>query len=298
MADRARLPELSEQEAGVEVKAIYEEIKACCRVPMVALIYRHLATHDGLLEWSWRVLAPAMRSGALSRAAREAAAAPLSAQLPPLTPDAAQALGLTEMDLAAIAYIATAYNTANPHNIIAVRVLMTLLATDEAGGSDASADGPPVATATFPALPPVVQLEDMPPALAERVRRLRVSGDDGSRGIVPTLYRHLAHWPDYLMVSAQALEPLFLNGDIEADASRIATGADTAAARLAVELAAHDSPEGRHTGAAREALLATLGAFTATIPEMITVGRLLAAALPPVRCKCPSGKKLIRWNRL
>ncbi|MDP7642848.1 MAG: hypothetical protein QGI52_10380, partial [Alphaproteobacteria bacterium] len=134
MADRARLPELSEQDAGDEVNAIYDEIKACCRVPMVALIYRHLATHDGLLEWSWRVLAPAMRSGALSRAARQAADAPLGAALPPLTPDAAEALGLAEIDIAAIAYIATAYNTANPHNIIAVRVLMGLLANDQAEG--------------------------------------------------------------------------------------------------------------------------------------------------------------------
>lgn len=251
---------------------------------MVALIYRHLATHDGLLEWSWRVLAPAMRSGALSAAARDAAALPLSAELPPLNPDAAAALGLTPMDLSAIGYIATAYNTANPHNIIAVRVLMTLLATDEAQGFAAASDSSPrVATATFPALPPVVQLEDMPPALAERIARLRVGGDDGSRGIVPTLYRHLAHWPDYLMASAEALEPLFQSGDIEADASRIATGASAAAARLAAELAAHDSAPGRPSGAAREALLTTLGAFASTIPEMITVGRLMMAALPSGR---------------
>ncbi|HJN59690.1 MAG TPA: hypothetical protein QF630_01470 [Alphaproteobacteria bacterium] len=282
MADRARLPELSEQDAGDEVKAIYDEIKACCRVPMVALIYRHLATHDGLLEWSWRVLAPAMRSGALSRAARQAADAPLGAALPPLTPDAAEALGLAEIDIAAIAYIATAYNTANPHNIIAVRVLMGLLANDQAEGranADAQAN-PPAATAALLGLPGVVQLEDMAPALAERVGRLRVAGDDGSRGIVPTLYRHLAHWPDYLMASAAALEPLFRSGEIEAEAARVASAADTAAAQLGTELAAHDSALGRPTGAARQALLATLGDFADTIPEMITVGRLLVAALP------------------
>ena len=44
MASASRLPELSEHDAGPEIKAIYGEIKACCRVPMVALIYRHLAT--------------------------------------------------------------------------------------------------------------------------------------------------------------------------------------------------------------------------------------------------------------
>jgi hypothetical protein len=247
---------------------------------MVALIYRHLATHDGLLEWSWRVLAPAMRSGALSAAAQKAAAAPPGISVPPLTPDAAEALGLAPMDVSAIAYIITAYNTANPHNIIAVRVLMNLLASEQAQGRAGAEAGRRGAPARFPALPPLVQLEEMPPALAARLGRLRVSGDDGSRGIVPTLYRHLGHWPDYLTASAAALEPLFKNGEIEAAAAHIAGAADAAAARLGAELGAHDSPEGRPTGAAREALLATLGGFAATIPEMITVGRLLTAALP------------------
>lgn len=280
MASPSRLPELSEQDAGPEIKEIYSEIKACCRVPMVALIYRHLATHDGLLEWSWRVLAPAMRSGALSAAARQAAAAPLAVALPPITADKVEALGMTSMDVAAIRYIATAYNTANPHNIIAVGVLMGLLASDQAQGGAGGASGTPVAPAAFPALPPLVQLEDMPPALAERVQRLRVASDDGSRGIVPTLYRHLGHWPDYLSASADALVPLFQNGKIETAAAEIGERADIEAAHLGAEFAAHDSPNGRPSGAAREALLATLAAFANTIPEMITVGRLLTSALP------------------
>jgi len=280
VAEAKRLPELAEADAGDEIKAIYTEIKACCRVPMVALIYRHLATHDGLLEWSWRALAPAMRSGALSAAAEELASVPLAAELPPLTREKAEALALKPMDRAAIAYIVTAYNTANPHNIIAVRGLMTLLASEEAGGGSGGDPGQPVPPAAFPALPPLVQLEEMPPELAERVVRLRVSGDDGSRGIVPTLYRHLAHWPDYLLDQADALAPMFLSGDIEDTATRIATGANTAAARLAGELTPHDLPAGRPSGAAREQLLATLTAFSATIPEMITVGRLMAGALP------------------
>jgi hypothetical protein len=280
VADAARLPELLEQDAGSGIKAIYDEIKACCRVPMVALIYRHLATHDGVLEWSWRVLAPAMRSGALSAAARQASAAPLTIALPPLLPSEAEALGLTEIDIAAISYVATAYNTANPHNIIAVRVLMGLLGADQAQGGAGGDAGAPAVPAAFPVLPPVVQLEDMPPALAERVKRLRVRSDDGSRGIVPTLYRHLAHWPDYMSASAEALAPRFQSGEIETAAAEIGAAANAAAARLGTELAQFDTPEGRPSGAAREQLLATFAAFADTIPEMITVGRLLKEALP------------------
>ena len=280
MADAKRLPELPEQEAGGEIKAIYQEIRSCCRVPMVALIYRHLATHDGLLEWSWRVLAPAMRSGALSAAAREVAAQPLGIALQPLALSKATALGLAPMDISAISYTATAYNTANPHNMIAVRVLMHLLASDQAHGSVGLDAGSPAAPVAYPSLPLLVQLEQMPPALAQQLGRLRVAGDDGSRGIVPSLYRHLAYWPNYLMAAAEALEPLFKSGEVEAAAVKIFGAADESAKQLSAELSVHDSPEGRPSGAAREALLATLGAFANTIPEMIAVGGLMRAALP------------------
>ena len=224
-------------------------------------------------------MASAMRSGALSAAAHHVAIAPFDAALPMLTPEAAKTLSLKPMDIAAIAYITTAYNTANPHNIIAVRLLMSVLATDQASGRAGVGSGSPVPTVQFPALPPLVQLEDMPPALARRLKCLRIANDDGSRGIVPTLYRHLAHWPDYLMVSAEALEPLFRSGEIEVAASNITHEADAAAARLYGELAAHDSMAGRPSGAAREALLVTLSAFAATIPEMIAVGRLMMNSL-------------------
>ena len=82
------------------------------------------------------------------------------------------------------------------------------------------------------------------------------------------------------MAAAAALEPLFQNGAIATAAAEIAQAADDEAARLGSEMAAHDLAEGRPTGAARENLLATLGAFAATIPEMITVGRLMSGALP------------------
>ena len=280
MANVKRLPELSERDAPTEIKAIYDEIRACCRVPLVALIYRHLATQNGVLEWGWRALAPVMRSGVLSDAAEKLASVPLAAELPLLTREKALALALKPMDRAAISYIVAAYNTANPHNIIAVRVLMLLLASEEAGGQCSGDSGKPTPLAKFPGMPSLVELEEMPPALAELIPRLRIGSDNGSRKIVPTLYRHLAHWPDYMMDQANALIPLFQGGEIEEAATRIAAIADSNALRLGKELTINDLPGGRPTGATREQLLVTLADFAATIPEMIAVGRLMAAALP------------------
>ena len=57
------LRELPEAEASGNAREIYEEIKSLCGVPMVALIYRHLATIPGALEWAWALLRPVMAAG-------------------------------------------------------------------------------------------------------------------------------------------------------------------------------------------------------------------------------------------
>ena len=57
------LSELSEDQARGDILQIYQEIRRLSAVPMVALIWRHLATLPGTLEWAWDFLAPAMRVG-------------------------------------------------------------------------------------------------------------------------------------------------------------------------------------------------------------------------------------------
>jgi len=63
------LPELAERDASGETAAIYAEIRRLGGVPMVALIFRHLATLPGALEWMWAALGPSWRSGELQEAA-------------------------------------------------------------------------------------------------------------------------------------------------------------------------------------------------------------------------------------
>jgi len=63
------LPELSERDARGEKAGIYAEMKELGAVPMVALIFRHLATLPGGLEWTWAAIGPAWRSGRLQEAA-------------------------------------------------------------------------------------------------------------------------------------------------------------------------------------------------------------------------------------
>jgi hypothetical protein len=59
----ALLAELAERDATGEKGAIYSEIRRLGGVPMVALIFRHLATLPGTLEWAWGVVGPSWRAG-------------------------------------------------------------------------------------------------------------------------------------------------------------------------------------------------------------------------------------------
>ena len=77
------LPELSERDATGEKAAIYAEMRRLGGVPMVALIFRHLATLPGALEWAWTAIGPAWRTGQLQETAwRIATASPAFATAP------------------------------------------------------------------------------------------------------------------------------------------------------------------------------------------------------------------------
>ncbi|MFC7688420.1 hypothetical protein ACFQY5_01010 [Paeniroseomonas aquatica] len=62
------LAELREAEAPPETAAIYAALRAASGVPQVNLIYRHLATLDGVLPWVWAAIRPPLLDGRLAAA--------------------------------------------------------------------------------------------------------------------------------------------------------------------------------------------------------------------------------------
>ena len=57
----ATFAEIRETDASPHVAALYADIKAATGTPQVNLIFRHLATFPGVLDWAWAVLGPAYR---------------------------------------------------------------------------------------------------------------------------------------------------------------------------------------------------------------------------------------------
>ncbi|MBT3173089.1 MAG: hypothetical protein HN333_16850 [Rhodospirillaceae bacterium] len=100
--------------------------------------------------------------------------------------------------------------------------------------------------------------------------------DTAGDGIVPSLYRHLANWPDFLSAAVDALAPRFADGTVQALAHEIAiTGQHKTAALIA---GADIAPLPRALVENRAAVSGSVEKFSRRIPEMIVVGRLLAAA--------------------
>jgi len=122
------LAELPESQASGAIRHIYAQIKQLSAVPMVALIYRHMATIPCALEWSWAVVEPVMRAGLLQQRAWQLAAAALVPHQLAIPRAALQASGLNGADVRAIAGVLDAYNRANPVNIMVVRCLALHLA--------------------------------------------------------------------------------------------------------------------------------------------------------------------------
>ena len=265
------LPELCERDAVGEKAAIYAEMKRLGGVPMVALIFRHLATIPGGIEWAWGAISPAWREGRLQEAAwriaREVPLQPIAA----IPREALAALGVDDTGLAEIRIVIDSYNRANPENMLSVLCLLRLL-----GGAPAALPLAPRAWTPPPApgpLVPMVDVATMPASVTALLDLVAAPGNAGGPRVVQSLYRHFAHRPGFLALAVTMLRQRFDDGSIYRSVASIATSMNAAADDLSRSLCAPPAPD--------PAIGAVCQRFAGTvIPQMIVVGALLARALP------------------
>ncbi len=274
---QALLSELPEAEARGAIAQIYDEIRQLSAVPMVALIWRHLATLPGTLEWAWALLAPAMRAGVVQQVAAHLAAKARVAHPRSIPAAALRACGISEADQRGITEVLHAYNRANPVNIVMVRCLSLHLSARV--GSINAQPWPHWQTPEAPPkLPPMVNPEAMSPTVRAMALLLTNRGAQQAPSTLwPSLYRHLAHWPAFLGL-ATVLVPTEFEA-IDAVAARMRHEVDRAAEDIAARLSiSADRPVPvTATGAA---LQSAIDQFSGRIPEMVVIGNLLQDALP------------------
>ena len=269
------LPELQESEAPDEIRAIYREIRHLTGVPMVALIWRHLATLPGVLPDVWSSLAPVLRSGLLQETAWQVALHARVPQLVPLGPADLARLGVDGEGRRAIGDVLAAYNRANPVNMLCVTTLLArLLRPDgQALAPDVVLWQPP---ASVGPLPRMVAPAEMEPALRRLLDGLVLPTDavTDPDSAIPSLYRHLLAWPGYLDWMAGALRDTIAD-----DRLRQATVTMRASLAREADILVVQVPPALALQAHPQAKIA-LNRFSSLIPQMIVVGRLLEGALP------------------
>lgn len=279
----AFLAELAEREATGEKARIYAEMRRLGGVPMVALIFRHLATLPGGIEWAWAALGPAWKAGRVQEAAWRIAGESPAEPLPPIPPQALAALGVDAAALAEIRIVLRAYNLANPENLLSVLCLLRLLDASSssrptpAAESDASRGLTPAGATWVPPpapgpLVPMIDVARAPKEVAALLDLVATPGDDGGPRLVQSLYRHFGHRPAFLAMVVTLLLPRIRDGSIAMAAAGIRMKMDDAARDLARSMSAPTAP---HPGV--RAALERFGG--SVIPQMIVIGALLEAGV-------------------
>ena len=268
------LPELREADATGEKAAIYAEMKRLGAVPMVALVFRHIATLPGGIEWTWNAIGPAWKSGRLQeeawRIARAEALEPIAAMPRP----ALRALGVDEAGLAEIRIVLEAYNRANPENMLSVLCLLRLVA-----GRASPSPSPPAAWTPPPIPGPLAPMGDvarLSPEVAALLDLVAAPGEPGAPRVIQSLYRHFLHRPAFLALAVTLLRQRFDDGSIDRSVAAISASMNGAADRIVADLSAPPAP---HPGI--RTVCERFGG--AVIPQMIVVGALLWRALPTDR---------------
>ncbi|NQW10668.1 MAG: hypothetical protein HQ481_12405 [Alphaproteobacteria bacterium] len=253
------VPTIPEHDATGAVAAVYADIKATLGVPVVNLIWRHLATIDGGLAWAWGAAKPLYAMGAASVAVARLTERLTPPAFAPLAPGSLAAVGVPAGDIPVIQAMIAGYNRGNGLNLVALTALVSPV------GAPAPAGAPPPAPTPGPALPPILSEGDVTPetwALIEALNRLGARPDEP---IMASLWRHLGHWPGLLALTHAALAPRELDGSLRHAIDLTRGFARAEAAGLATLLA--------DAGPAPEAARAAVADFTThVITRMVPVG--------------------------
>jgi hypothetical protein len=255
-----RLAELPEAAATGRIAELYADIRAVLALPMVNLVYRHLATKPGVLEQCWRDLRPNLASQAAADDAAElvALASPPDGRSLPRAVWAAA--GLTGEQVRLARATVAAYRRANSLNTLGLAVLLE--------GCPGAGDGKEAAALPSEPILPMAPLEDVGPqaaALLDEIS-LHVVGPEEPR-LVPSLLRHFAGDADVLAIVWTALRPSA--GEIARRGERVASRARTLAPRLP-----HPVPALQDKGER-----AVVRRFAEATARMLVLGEVLSAAL-------------------
>ena len=266
---------VTEADATGEIADLYADIRATLGVPVVNLIWRHLAVLPGALPWGWQALKPLYASGAVTA---QAAALRAGLDVPVLAGLSGPALGtagLGDDDLDRITMILASYERSNAMNIIALGALLARLD----GTAPAAGEPMPEIPAEDPIkgeMPTLLTLDAMAPDVRALVEDLNRIGERDE--ILASMYRHLANWPAYLALVHALIAPFGTAGRLEPLIMSVIAESRARASQITSDLATPDQmPEAQVRADIRAAMALFING---PIGKMITIVPLIRQAMP------------------
>lgn len=270
---------ITEADATGEVADLYGDIRATLGVPVVNLIWRHLAVFPGALPWAWESLKPLYASGAVTAQAAALRSGLAVPALPGLSRPALAAAGLGQDDLLQINMILRSYERSNAMNIVALGALLARLEGTAPMSGQTAPDTPdrPAESPVAGNMPSLLTLDAMPPHVRTLVQDLnRIGGRDE---ILASMYRHLANWPAYLALVHTLIAPFAASDRLEPLIVEVIAEGRRRAGQMAQGLA---RPALTPAGDVQADMRAALALFIdGPIGKMITIVPLIRQAMPP-----------------
>ncbi len=274
------LPEIKESDATGETAALYDDIRAVIGVPMVNLLFRHMATVPGCLHWAWSTIRPLYINAKIPNAAAALTSRVLPGQKVDLSGPLNEA-ALSSDDKSAIERVLDAYGRANPMNLIGLKIID--LALDQRPQSENLSSSNPLSDKdlkvdhTLEALLPMADLETAPKDVRAALHELAVQIHGGDTGVVPSLYRHFGQWPTFLRSLKLNLASVLEGPDFETAAQDMKGAGEEQAERFYFTLPLPDlEPPNVETAQALKRLIAQ---FPPNICRMTVLATVLRRGL-------------------
>lgn len=269
------VPAITEADAAGDIAAIYADIRTTLGVPVVNLIWRHLAVFPDGLPWAWESLQPLYASGAIAAEAAALRAGLEVPVLPGVSRPALAAAAISNDALTRITMILRSYERSNALNIIALGALLARL---EGISPTVGEPAPPLQNEDpiEGELPELLTFDAMTPPVRSLVEDLNRIG--GYEEILASMYRHLAHWPAYLALVHVLIASFAAEGRLEPLIANAIAGGRRRAIRIAGGLA---NPEKTPSQAMQKDLCSALARFVhGPIGKMIVIVPLIRQAMP------------------
>jgi hypothetical protein len=195
-----RLGEVMPEDAGDEIRELYEDVRARLRVPFVNFIFRVLANYPAYLSFAWDRLAPHLLTSEFERAADDLRLRSLPEPVP----------GAESVDREALGDIGSIRDFTDTIHYVLPKLLLVVSAFDEglggsSGGAGSAENSIEPGVAEGAVSMPMVSPEEARGDLRRVFEEIRDS--HGHPGVA-SYYRGIAQWPGFLAAAWERVGPL------------------------------------------------------------------------------------------